>query len=110
MAEQDPSQPLNLEGFREVSPDAGLSLAELSQGFAQLLGRGADPYAEPAADTLSVTSEPTDAGDTTCVVSPRSILEGLLFVGNPQNVPLTAEQAANLMRGVRPAEIEEAVR
>ena len=33
----------------------------------------------------------------------------MLFVGHPQNVPLTAQQAASVMRGVEPEEIHELV-
>ncbi len=34
----------------------------------------------------------------------------MLFVGHPQNEPLTSKQVASLMRGVRPAEIDALVR
>ena len=43
-------------------------------------------------------------------ITPRSILEALLFVGHPANEPLTSAQIAGLMRGVRPAEIDDLVR
>ncbi len=42
-------------------------------------------------------------------ISPRTILEAMLFVGHPQHEPLTASHVASLMRGVRPAEIDELV-
>jgi segregation and condensation protein B len=42
-------------------------------------------------------------------LTPRSILEAMLFVGNSQNQPLTADQVASLMRGVRPQEINDLV-
>ncbi len=44
-----------------------------------------------------------------CEVSPRTILEAMLFVGHPENQPLTSEQVASLMRGVRAQEIDELV-
>ncbi len=34
----------------------------------------------------------------------------MLFVGHPQNEPLTNKQVASLMRGVRPSEIDALVR
>jgi segregation and condensation protein B len=45
-----------------------------------------------------------------CELSPKSILEAMLFVGHPQNEPLTAKQVSSLMRGVLPEEIDELVR
>lgn len=38
-------------------------------------------------------------------VTPRSILEALLFVGHPQNRPLSPHQAAEIMQGVQPEEV-----
>jgi len=40
---------------------------------------------------------------------PRTILEAILFVGHPTGEPLTSERIAGLMRGVRPAEIDDLV-
>ncbi len=50
------------------------------------------------------------AADDDCEVTPRSILEAMLFVGSSDNQPLAVERMAGLMRGVRPVEIEELVR
>ena len=44
----DPQPPLGLETFQQPSPDQGLSLHDLSQAFAGMMGAGEDPYAEPA--------------------------------------------------------------
>jgi segregation and condensation protein B len=123
-------------GFGPRSSDEGLSLDELSQAYAQILSRGAEPY-EPAApesgsddrpESESQPCEPADerigasaaatvlpapdreAADEGCELSPRTILEAMLFVGHPQNLPLTSREVAALMRGVRPAEIDELVR
>lgn len=103
-----------------MGDDSGLSLEELAQTYAALLNKGSDPYVEPP-----VTPEPTAAAEKSelpirealaaaapaveddCEVSPRSILEALLFVGHPQNQPQTARQMAALMRGVSPTEVEE---
>ncbi len=40
-----------------------------------------------------------------CLVSPASILEAILFVGNSENRPCTAVQLASMMRGVQAADI-----
>lgn len=42
-------------------------------------------------------------------VSPRNILEAMLFVGTPTNEPLTREEAASRMRGVTPEELDQLV-
>ncbi|HEY5312204.1 MAG TPA: SMC-Scp complex subunit ScpB [Pirellulales bacterium] len=114
-----PSQP-EPRGLAALNPgaaDGGLSLDELNQAFAQLLGSGLDPYdATATADAPDVAeadepAEPPVAdADTACEITPRSILEAMLFVGHPSNEPLSATQVAGLMRGVRPNEIDDLVR
>jgi len=44
-----------------------------------------------------------------CPISPRSIFEAMLFVGDPENHPLPAGRATDLMRGVDPEEIPRIV-
>lgn len=107
--------------------ESGLSLDQLSQAFAAMLGQGSDPYSAPAdtppdhlaeavAEVLpEAANELPDAGaadpafDVNCAISPRTILEAMLFVGRPDNVPLTSQQVAGLMRGVTPEEIDDLV-
>ena len=110
-------------GTFEGDDDPGLSLDELSQAYAELLGEGEDPYqkaqqpANPDAlagewDEEDAEEEAADARedvDGACEISPRSVLEAMLFVGHPANEPLTSRQVAALMRGVSPREIEELV-
>ncbi|MEO8495739.1 MAG: SMC-Scp complex subunit ScpB, partial [Planctomycetota bacterium] len=43
-------------------------------------------------------------------VTPRTILEAMLFVGSSNSEPLSGRVVAGLMRGVSPREIEELVR
>lgn len=107
--------PSGVESAPVVPDDHGLSLEELSAAYADLLHRGSTPYEEPPATTSVPVDESVDlpteplAADAGCDLSPRSILEAMLFVGNTQNQPLTARQVAALMRGVRPQEIDELV-
>jgi segregation and condensation protein B len=101
----------------EPAAPSGISLRELTAAFAQALGfrratpEPAAPVAEavaprtPEAEPTPVPAEPVDP----CPISPQSILEALLFVGNRDAQPLTARQAAELMRGVKPGEIGELV-
>jgi segregation and condensation protein B len=47
--------------------------------------------------------------DDPCEINPTSILEAMLFVGNPAGEPLTSLRASELMRGVAPDEIPDLV-
>jgi segregation and condensation protein B len=117
---------LGLDDFVEPD-DQGLSLNELSQAYAALLAKGADPYAEagptaekqpgdaaPLVEALipeaKVEEDAKREEDAGFAVTPKSILEAILFVGHPTGEPLTSERIAGLMRGVQPAEIDELVR
>jgi segregation and condensation protein B len=101
--------------------DQGLSLEDLGQAYAALLNKGADPYPQqgesvdpPPTGEAAQSDEPAEVlgGDdaAACEVTPRSILEAILFVGHPTAEPLTSERIAALMRGVRPAEIDDLVK
>jgi len=118
---QDIAESLGLEQFQEPD-DAGLSLEELGQAYAALMTQGTDPYevAPPAAERTNESPEETAAADDpleviagdddrAAEVTPLTILEAMLFVGHPLGEPLTSQQIAGLMRGVRPAEIDELV-
>jgi segregation and condensation protein B len=104
-------------GFHAPPADGGLSIDRLAQAFAAMMG-SADPYAAPAPaaapDIVRVDSSPdlddALAGDSAdAKVNPRSILEALLFVGQPDGEPLTSRKVAGLMRGVRPQEVDDLV-
>jgi segregation and condensation protein B len=95
----------------------GLSLEELGQAYAAALSGGAIPYSEPhgepSPDDLAIFSElepePAPKADEHCELTPVSILEAILFVGRPDNEPITSADVARLMRGVRPIEVDELV-
>lgn len=158
---------LDLGSLAMSGDDGGLSLEELSEAYAALMG-GADPYmaAPPPADGVAwdATDSATDplelaaddasaeedsrddlsdaedvlGGDNLtvaaasgrsipavggdersdlevvspappCEITPRSILEAMLFVGHPGGQPLTAKLVSSLMRGVRPREIDDLI-
>lgn len=111
------NQPFDVSAFG-APDDQGLTLDELSQAYAALLTKGADPYSDVAAAAPQhhTTAEETPdeetapgVADAPFAVTPRSILEAILFVGHPTGEPLTSERIAALMRGVRPAEIDDLV-
>ncbi len=97
------------------------SLDQLSQAFAEAMGRkplGPDPITEVADardvgseskhdDEVAADSEP-DANDA-CPISPKSVLESILFVGHPDDTPITSRSVATLLRGVEPSEIDALV-
>jgi segregation and condensation protein B len=101
----------------------GVSLDELAQAFAEVMGsaprpqRGpeaaaaeaAEQAAEPAAAPGEAAVETPPPEDDASPPSPRSILEAMLFVGNRDGRPLSAARAAELMRGVEAAEVGDLV-
>lgn len=112
------------------SGDGGISLDQLSQAWQSLLNQGDDPYTSPvdeAADPLLEAAnkaapqvfqevEPADAPTTSsqadehCEISPRTILEAILFVGLHDHRPIASEQIAKFMRGVKADEIDDIVK
>jgi segregation and condensation protein B len=105
----------------------GISLDELAQAFAQVMGTAptlhfeggppADAARPPAEATPSPTGEPhgpdqppaapaaAESEEDSCPLGPRSILEAMLFVGNQDSQSLSAAGATQWMRDVEPAEI-----
>jgi len=79
-----------------------LMLRGIKQAFQGLLGR-TEKDEVPAEET-------TDDEAAEVEVTPRSILEAMLFVGNEGDEPMSVSQAAELMRGVEAHEIRELVK
>lgn len=110
----DAAKPLDLDAFRQVGQDEGLSLDQLGAALAGMLETGDDPYvaASPAGELgdAALAAPLESSADDACDLTPRSILEALLFVGDPRNQPLSSKPVAGLMRGVRASEIDACVR
>jgi segregation and condensation protein B len=105
----------------EEPDEAGeeLTLDKLTQSFARLMGGevAEAPDAEPAG--LRQPEKDEGAGEAAILqfpgveglepeayeITPRRLLEAMLFVGSPDSQPLSAERAASVMRGVAPEEI-----
>jgi len=113
----DPQQ-MGLNEFYQPDDQDGLSLDELSDVYANLIQSGENPYASSVErDAASV--EPADpirdypvaevSGEDQAVLTPKSILESMLFVGHPQGEPLSARVVAGMMRGVTAQEIHDFV-
>ncbi len=92
----------------EPSDELEMSLSDLGRAYARAIGFVDD---EPA-----VIEDPDSGADEAndlqvCPVSPRSILEAILFVGVPDSEkPLSVRQVASLMRDVSPSEVTQLVR
>ena len=121
------------QGPEPSTPRQGLSFRALREAFAQVLGGRKSPPEEPSAeippaadaatsparsarDLLPPDSDDEDRlelgpreDDDSCQLSPRTILEAMLFVGSPTNEPLSSARVAELMRGVQPEEIPDLV-
>jgi segregation and condensation protein B len=114
------------------SQPQGISLDELTQAFAQVMGveprrkegsaapgesQGPSQDASAAAEAAATTepaekaATPEPPADDSCPICPRTILEAMLFVGNGDSEPISPQRAAELMRDVEvdeiPALVEE---
>lgn len=110
MADTDENTPLASEP----------SLDQLSQAFAEAMGRtaassktdvsaeGDDGLGDGLAATTPSEVDAVDANDA-CPISPKSVLEAILFVGHPEDEPIASRSVANLLRGVEPNEVDELV-
>ena len=115
MSEPDAPTP-QPAGFQAPPADGGLSIDKLAQAFAAMMGTG-DPYAQASGETdvVKVDASPlldddgfaSSSDDASFRVCPESILEAILFVGLPSGEAITSRKVANLMRGVRPQEIDD---
>jgi segregation and condensation protein B len=98
----------------------GISLDELTEAFAKAMGVEPRPSAEPRETTDAgepASGEKSETGEAPaaqlnapaapdlCPISPQTILEAMLFVGNAGNQPLSAARAAELMRDVGAEEL-----
>ena len=109
----------------EDPDEEGVSLDELTAAFSRAMGvapaqdpaaaEGVQATGEPVAEeSVAFGTTPTAAPreelppeepEDLSPISPATILEAMLFVGNREQQPLTPQQAAELMRGVTPGEV-----
>jgi segregation and condensation protein B len=97
---------------------AELSLEDLSAAYARVAAEH-DPEAfaplphdgdtsEPSAGSGAAAELPVDA-PVDASVTPEAIIEAALFVGHPENKPLSEQRLASLMRDVSPQEVAELI-
>lgn len=112
VAEQEQPEPAATQ--RGASP---LSLSRLRDAFAAMLGAQAAPPREEGepndgpkkADRNAAATSAASAATPALEISPRSVVEAMLFVGRPDNRPYTCRELAAAMRGVSPDEVATAV-
>jgi segregation and condensation protein B len=97
----------------EQSP---LSLSRLRAAFAQMLGTGEQGAGSTEQEAKQNSKSKSAAcpqlqvsAPDPCEISPRTIVEAMLFVGQPDGDVFTSREMAAAMRGVSPAEIETVV-
>jgi segregation and condensation protein B len=107
----DPKQPT--EPAANAPKESPLSLNRLREAFAAMLGSGSQTEKPKAENTAADSSADDEAYESTsaraCEINARTVVEAMLFVGRPDNGPLSSRELAAAMRSVSPAEIASAV-
>lgn len=108
MRSSDSQQDVDSNQADDSPPPSRFSLHGLSAAFARLTG--ANPITNPTKEVASSINEieESDADETAAseVLSPRMIVEGLLFVGDSEGRPLSNRQLAANIRDVSPKEVD----
>jgi segregation and condensation protein B len=92
---------------REPSP---LSLGRLREAFAAMLGGQGNQSLQTHDQDGECSELPAPCSlPRAPEISPRSVVEAMLFVGRPDNRPVSARELAAAMRGVSPFEVDAAV-
>ncbi len=92
-----------------------MTLDQLSQAFSVMLGRKDRPISTElnspaeANETVPPSAEESVVVDAIDSINARTIVEAVLFVGRPDNVPVTSQQVASAVRGVSVEQIDHAI-
>ena len=101
-ASQEPATP----SPASKQPPQRFSLERLSSAFARLMGATSVGNRAAAKPQVAVASDDEIEDDDSLPVTPRMIVEGMLFVGGAEGGPLTSREIASHIRDVDPAEVE----
>ncbi len=94
----------------EIELEQEFSLDDLGRAYARAVG--ADPDQVALADTGLVEDSDSDPGEDAaadnlaCPVSPKTIVESVLFVGSPRGEKLTSRKIASHLRDVSAKEVD----
>lgn len=98
---------------KPVEPNTGgrFSLHRLSAAFARLTGTAetSEPSPEEVSQSLDEVQSTTTAASDRKILSPRMIVEGMLFVGLADGKPLANRSMASHIRDVSPQEVDSLV-
>jgi segregation and condensation protein B len=107
------SEPVKNAAPANAPRESPLSLSRLRDAFASMLGTPKE--AKPKVDANGARGGGIGTGSfgetalRRCEINARTVVEAMLFVGRPDNGPLSPRELAAAMRGVSPSEIEAAV-
>jgi len=100
------SNPAQTDEASASEKSGRFSLHNLSAAFARLTGASeSNSSTADVAETLDALQETPESASNE-VLSPRMIVEGMLFVGNSDGRPLTSHEMAAHIRDVSPREVE----
>jgi segregation and condensation protein B len=88
---------------------ARFSLERLSSAFARLMGTAPKETAGANKPQVAVDPDEPLADDDSLPVTPRMIVEGMLFVGGEEGRALSSAEMASYIRDVEPAEVDAIV-
>ncbi len=95
----------SLDGEPKVDNGMEMSLSELGRAYAKAVGLIPDT---PAGEANEADDDLQGNEANACPISPRSILESILFVGTPDGEALlTTRQIASMMRDVTAKEVSQ---
>jgi segregation and condensation protein B len=106
------SEPADKAAPSNAARESPLSLSRLRDAFAAMLGGSTDEKSADDSSRVSPKPGSDSLGETAlrgCEINARTVVEAILFVGRPDNGPISARELAAAMRGVSPGEIETAV-
>ncbi len=97
------------------APEEPISLEKLSDAFAEMLSEDGDATREDkgsdetGGEASGDDESSAENADDSCPISPQTVVEALLFVGHPENLPLGRDELSNVIHGTEPDEIAEVV-
>jgi segregation and condensation protein B len=102
---------------KEGGHPSSLSVDQLTQAFAQLMGNASGADASPNQSTMAAIAGAAPIGgpledelpEDERQVTPAAVLEAVLFIGHPENEPLTNRRMASYLRGVSPQEVDQLI-
>ncbi len=105
------SEPVSKVAPGNAPSESPLSLSRLRDAFAAMLGGPGAAGKEQGhgADQPPELPAPHSPLPARCEINARTVVEAMLFVGRPDNGPLSARELAAAMRGVSPREIDTAI-